>query len=404
MDVLFLTNLLPYPIDNGGKIKTFTTLKSLNSKCDVLDLVCFTESKSDKVKDPLKLLCSSIHQIPIKLTTTVHMKYMLFLMIVSLFSKYSFGLLKYCSFDMKKTLEQYSKIKKYDIVYFDHLQMCVYYDLVKKLWPNAKIIIDEHNCEYLIIRRMADCCRNTLKKCFLKIETIKLKKFESKIVKLADKLVVLSKKDESDLRKIVTKSIMPNIIPIGLEPASSLHKIKNRNLECINLLYIGTLSWNPNNEGLLWFINNVIPKLVQKNIDFSLTIIGKNPTKHLIESVKELKNVILLGYVENLVPYYLQSDCLIVPLFIGSGQRVKIIEGLSYGIPIISTSIGAEGLELEDGYNAYIADTVESFIEKINKVKIFEIRKMLSKNAIKTFNSLYSIDCVKTRIQELLNC
>lgn len=400
MKILFLTNLLPYPLDNGGKIKTYTTLKSLKSADHLIDLVCFTEDEELSKAYEIELLnvCDSVTQIPWKLTTTLNKVYMAKVALRSIFSRYSFGLLKYVSPQLIAYLNTIGKEKVYDCIYFDHLQMCVYYDIARQLWKNAEFVLDEHNCEFLIMHRNASTSKNILKRIFLKFETRKLKSFESLNLSRFDKVIVLSNEDDSMLKAIATEEVNTVIIPIGMNvPKQTVH-ITNDNLDTINILFLGTLSWAPNNDGILWFIKNAIPFLKKRCIKFTLTIVGKNPGDELKNQARNFEEINLVGYVDSVFPYYEKCDCMIVPLFVGSGQRVKIIEGFSFGMPIISTSIGAEGLKSKDGENILIADDAESFAEKIELIKDGNLRKKLSINANDTFVQNYSIDAVRKLI------
>ncbi len=405
MKILFLTNLLPYPLDNGGKIKTYTTLKSLKSAGNEIDLICFTEDDVPDVKngEELKQICSSVTQIPWKITTSTNKAYMIKIAAKSLFSKYSFGLLKYISPPLIDHINKIKSEKKYDCIYFDHLQMCVYYDIVKSIWADAEFILDEHNCEYVIMQRHALNSENILKKLFLQLETKKLKNWEKEWLTRFDKIFVLSNEDDRMLKSVTSSDIKTVIVPIGINYPEKTLQIKDDDLDTVNILFVGTLTWAPNNNGIVWFVKDVIPQLKEKGFKIKLTIVGKNPGNELVDLAKDLDEVEITGYVESVFPYYEKCDCMIVPLFVGSGQRVKIIEGFSLGMPIISTSIGAEGLKYIDGENILIADNDEEFIEKISLMKNGALRKKLSDNAKAVFNDNYSIDSVKKLICDTVN-
>lgn len=401
MKILFLTNLLPYPLDNGGKIKTYTTIKALSDAGHQIDLVCFkeTENVDQGYEEHLRELCSDIYQICFKLTTALNKKYMIGVAARSLISKFSFGILKYISRDMIALLENLSQKRSYDCVYFDHLQMFVYEKQIKRYWLNTKIVLDEHNCEYMIMNRNVEKETNIIKKLFFVLEAKKLKKFESYALQKADIITTLSIEDDAMLKEIAN-NIKTTIIPIGMEKPKVEIDYKVDDLDEVNILFVGTLSWAPNNDGLIWYLEKVIPKMKESLGKFKLYIVGKNPgdkLKRIANSYTDI-DIEITGYVDSVIPYYQLCDFMIVPLFVGSGQRVKIIEGFSYGMPIISTSIGAEGLEYMDGENILIADDVDEFIQKSKMLKKGILRKKLSERAKDTFDKNYSIDAVKEKI------
>ena len=403
MKILFLTNLLPYPLDNGGKIKTYTTLKALKRAEHSIDLLCFYETEDAlRYEDDLADICDRIYQVPLRLTTALNQSYMMLKAVQSIFSSYPFSIYKYLSYNFINLLNDLKEKYEYDYVYFDHLPMFVFYNHVKANWKKAKIILDEHNCEYIIMERNYIEAKSILKRKFLKLEICKIKKFEKKALEKADQIVVLSEKDKMDLESLTNKKIDTVIIPIGMITPNLTVKPKEFFLNKLNILFVGTLSWAPNNDGLLWFVENVLPQISEICGDFELYIVGKNPGDKLSRICEKYKNVHVTGYVDSVEPYYEICDFMIAPLFVGSGQRVKIIEGFSYGMPIISTSIGAEGLDYKDGENILIADDVTSFLMQINKIKDYSVRKKLNINSKRTFEQLYSLNAVEKRIGNLI--
>lgn len=400
MKILFLTNLLPYPLDNGGKIKTYTTLSALSSAGHSIDLVCFTENNEvSKNTEQVLKICRRVEQIPQKLTTAENLSYMMWMAVKSLFSSYSFGLYKYQSEEMEAKLTELCKENVYDCVYYDHLQLCIYEKIISKLMPTTKTILDEHNCEAIIMSRNAETAGNPVKKVFLMLESRKLGWFESKMLQRMSANIVLSKEDYQELRKQSKRDFTHTIIPIGVQDRG-VKKIENEVNEHLNILFLGTLTWEPNNQGLIWFLKNVIPLLESYN--FTFYIVGKNPSVEVQELAEKYKNIIVTGYVDSVDEYYDICDCMVVPLFIGSGQRVKLIEGFSKAIPAISTRIGAEGLDIEDNKNILLADSAHDFKIAIEKMYNDDLRKNISIAARKCYEKNYSPCAIEKKINVLL--
>lgn len=401
MKILFLTNLLPYPLDNGGKIKTYTTLNALYKAGYDIDLVCFTEDIkiNDIYLNIVAKLCNSISISYLKLTSSEHKCYMIKKAIESIFSKYSFGVYKYKSKKMIKILNNIDKNKKYDCVYFDHLQMCIYMPEIKKIFPNARYILDEHNCERLIVHRNRQTSKNLVKKSFLLLEEIKIALFEKNIIKKMDLTILLSKADYNNLYKNIGE-FNYEIIPVGVNDKGV--KKHNINGTKLNILFIGTLTWEPNNTGLIWFLDNVIPLLEENKIEYNLYIVGKNPSEYVVKKSKMYRNIFITGYVKSVDEYYDKCDCMIVPLFSGSGQRVKLIEAFSKGMPSISTSIGAEGLFYKENEDILIANTSKDFFDKILSLKNEKLRNKLSENSRKIFEKYYSMEVISKKISKVV--
>lgn len=401
MKILFLTNLLPYPLDNGGKIKSYTTLTAFASAGYEVDILCFKEKQSSMSieEEKIRKVCDNVNQVYLPLTTANHMKYMIGIAAKSLFSKLPFSIYKYQSSQMKEEIKKRKKVH-YDVIYFDHLPMCVYLNYVHALWPSAKLILDEHNCETVIVKRKAAESSNVLKKFFFNIEALKLRSYEASSIKTVNKTIVLSGSDYSSLKKMIGCEFNHAIIPIGVPDRGMKKKTDNKKL---NVLFVGTLTWEPNNEGLIWFLEEVMPIIEQKKIDLHLYIVGKNPSEEVRRLSGEYKGkVTLTGYVDSIDEYYDMCDMTIVPLFIGSGQRVKLIEAFSKGMPAISTSIGAEGLTYSDKESIIIADDKYKFAESIDLMQNKEIRDKIRVNSRKVYEENYAPETVSSLIRESL--
>lgn len=404
MNILFLTNLLPYPMDNGGKIKTYTTLQALHNGGYNVDLVCFKENEQENedYNNQILKLCRSVKQVKLKLTTAENKMYMIATAFKSLFSRYSFGVYKYRSEEMHNILKELLSENQYDIIYYDHLQLCVYKKSVDKMNKAAMSILDEHNCETLIMKRNADTTNNFMKKAFLKWETHKLYKFEKNNILTADKRIILSNEDYVALSEMCGTDFEHAIIPIGVQD-NGIKKNTLCDSQHIDILFLGTLTWEPNNNGAIWFVKKVVPLLKNAGIDFTLYIAGKGPSDELKKATVDYDNVRITGYVESVDQYYDMCQCMVVPLFFGSGQRVKIIEAFSKGMPVISTTIGAEGLECVHEKNCLIADNEKEFKNMIvSIINSNALREKLGMEARKTYEQNYSPIAIESKILDAL--
>lgn len=399
MRILFLTNLIPYPLDNGGKIKSFNTLKMLSGKDNKIDIFSFYETNAEKDSvNYMKTLFNEVNVIKKPLTTSVNMKIMMGIAIKSLFNKLPFVLLKYKDNEMSALLKRKIEETKYDLIYIDHLQLGVYFEILKE--ANCPIYLDQHNCESQILKRKIGINKNILKNIFIKIEYNKLKKFEDGMIEKCDKVIVLSQEDKLSLldgKRINDEKFV--IIPIPIQ-VDYMKRIGSEIKDTINILFLGTLSWFPNEQGIEWFVDNVIPNLDKVNINYNLYIVGKDPSENLINKCKNKKNIKITGYVDDVNVYIEKCDIMIAPIFVGSGMRVKILEGIGKRIPIISTTIGAEGIEVEDKRSILIANKESEFIDSIVALTDKELYYKIQVNSEKIFNERYSLEAVKKKYKK----
>lgn len=398
MRVLYVANLIPYPKDNGGKIFTYSTIKSLSENHEV-DLVCFYEHEDEFVaRNALSAYCKNITMLPIRVTTRENISLMIRKAFRSLFSLKPLAVSKYYTREMELEIKKIIAENNYDYVFFNLLAMCIYLDGIIDSFPNIRTVLYEQNCEAIIYKGHYNSTCNPIKKFFLFLEYIKLNKFEQEMVSKVDKLILLSANDKMNLN---IKDRNVSIIPIGVENPNRLHDYHNCNSSNkIRLLFVGTLTWKPNLDGIVWFLENVMP--LCKSEEYELTIVGKYTGCELSTLANAYSNVNLLGYVDDIEDIYDKSDVLLVPLFVGSGQRVKIIEAYSRGFAVITTDIGVSGLLYEDEKTVLIANTAEEFKHRIDQCLARDCLVKLGKNAKEYFDKYYSVEVISKKLNDAL--
>ncbi|GHU42685.1 hypothetical protein FACS1894111_07020 [Clostridia bacterium] len=369
-----------------------------------MDLICFKDEVMEVGKEIQKFdfyeWCQVIHEIPLRLVTNQHRRYMMFKALRTLFSVLPFGVFKYKSGSFKTLLLHMVKRVDYDLIYCDHLQLFLYVNMInKQKRTSIPIVLQEHNCEYVIVKRSIQTTTSLLKKLFLFIEYQKLQRFEKCAIEMADRVVILSKEDRRAMCKLTHKDIDFRMIPIGIEDSS--FRKENRPINStIKILLMGTWSWEPNRHGLIWFLQTVVPLLITKKMKFDMDIIGGGIGKDILKLSDQYQNVNVKGFVNDIDEYFEKCDCLAVPLFIGSGQRMKIIEAFSKEMPVISTGIGAEGLLYTNNRNILIANSAEDFLEAFEKIKNDELRVKIIQNAKQTFDENHSYRIIAKLIAE----
>lgn len=399
MKVLFLTNLYPYPLNSGGAIHSHTILKALSEMgCDI-DLLCFKEKNND-VTEGIKVISSAAF-ISHKIITADNKLPMILKCFASLFMTEPFVVFKFRSRPMKKEIKRRLLSSNYDIVYIDHFNLGVYYRTIKKyISKNTPIILNEHNCEYTIMKTNYMQEKNLIKKCFLALETFKVKQYEIKLIKKVNFTTVLTEEDYADLKLAMKKDFRHAVIPVGI-PKNTIKEVKNvTDGCCLKLLFVGTLTWEPNNHGICWFVKNVMPLLKGKA---ELKIVGKNPSKELVDLCENNTDVEILGYVDSLDEVYNICDVMIAPIFIGSGQKVKVMEAFSRGCPVISTDFAVKGIPHTDGEDVVIANNEAEFVEAVVKLNKYELRKVISEKCYKNYKSYFSEEVVIESIQNYIN-
>lgn len=399
MKILFLTNLYPYPLNSGGSIHSHTILKALSDMGYGIDLFCFKE-KSSSITEGIKCISSATF-ISHKIITANNKFSMILKCFASMFVLEPFVVFKFRSKKMRKALKKKLKSSSYDFIYIDHFNLGVYYPMIKKsvASKNTQIILNEHNCEYKIMETNYIQEKNFLKKSFLALEMHKVKRYEIRLIEKVDFITVLTEEDYDDLKQVSKKNFRHEVIPVGIPEHSIKYLKKATDERPVKLLFVGTLTWEPNNHGICWFVKNVMPLLKGKA---ELIIVGKGPSDELIGLCENNADINVLGFVDDLDEVYNDCDVMIAPIFIGSGQKVKVMEAFSRGCPVISTDFAAKGIPHQDGKDIIIANNEAEFVLAVEKMKNYELRKKIAGNGYEVYKNYFSEEAVIVSIQKYI--
>ncbi|NBI29332.1 glycosyltransferase family 4 protein [Chengkuizengella marina] len=393
LNILVITPWLPYPVNDGGSIASMSSIICLDKLGHNVHLATFAEIDDSNIEhNKNKLLCKAciknilIFRKEIKMNSKLLFK--------NLFSVNSILINRYYSKKILNDIVVYCNKNNIDVLWVDQLWPTVYVKKLKKILPNLKIIYREHNVESDLLKQKIKKQR-FLKKFFLLTQISLVKKFEKNLFNYLDFTIVLSKEDKQLLDIPPNKS---EVIPFGLD--DNEQPIGNFNTKP-NLVFVGSLEYIPNNEGIEWFLDEVVSKLNLSEV--KVFIIGKGANDKLKKKVAAFPNVKLLGFVDDLSSFLLKSNIFIVPLLSGSGIRLKVLEAMRKGIPIISTSKGIEGIQLSHFEDVLIADTPKLFSEHVNLLlKNQKQRELLSKYSRQKFELMYSNDVIAKKISKVI--
>ena len=378
MRILQLCNKPPLPLVDGGCIAMHTISEGLLNAG--MELKILTASTEKHPFQPDKIPGDFLNKTDIEgifLDTRIN--------VIDAFSALvtsdSYNVNRFFSPDFDKRLIELLQDNQYDIVHLESLFMTPYISTIRK-YSDARIILRSHNLEHLIWERLASATENRAKKMYLKHLASKLKKYEQRTINEVDGIAAISREDTQRFKKFdCHKPIVT--IPFGVDIDG--YPFSGKVSENANqLFHIGAMNWEPNKEGVNWFIDDIWPKLKKEPLQFHLA------GRYMPEYLKALSSdkFIVHGEVPSVTEFMGAHDIMLVPLLSGSGIRIKIIEGMACGKAIISTGVGAEGINYTDGENILIADTaaeitkaVKSLIQNPEKVRKIgaSARKLIEK-------------------------
>ena len=355
MKVLFLTPQLPYPSNSGGKIKSFKMIEFLGENYD-LDLGFLVK------KDQVGHISNFLSKVTVGKTFSeiLDRPRSLINFVKSLVHHKPLSVYRNFSKDFYSEISK--KIYEYDLVIVDHFLMFQY---VPKDFK-GKVVLHQHNAEFVMWERYANITGNLIKKLVLKFESSRIKNYESTICKKSDVVLATS----NDIEKLLEISPKTNFQETHHLGDDLLLKFFHPGFDINNnqISYVGSLDWQANEDGLRWFIENVWSEILFKKPGAKLKIIGKGSSSDFEKFCHRYENITLLGFVESLENELKNTKVLIAPIRFGSGMKVKTVNSLYTGIPLVTTTVGAEGINIIDDIHYCKADTAAEQIDSIIKL------------------------------------
>ncbi len=355
MKILQLCKKFPYPLKDGESVAVTFLAKALQKLgCEVTLLAMNTTKHYIDVAQ----LPDSFNHYKAIYTVDIDNRVKPFEALKALIKGDNYFLTRFESKAYANKLKELLETEQFDVVQFETLQTLIYVREEIFGESQAKLVLRSHNVEHEIWERIVQNSKFGFKKWYLNHLTKQLKIFELTKIKEVDSLVAITQRDMDYFRRNGFLGV-GHVTAIGLETSHYTPDWASFDKKP-SLSFIGSLDWLPNLEGVEWFLKNVMPQLK----DIELHLAGRNMPDYLLE--KEVANVLSHGEVESSIDFINAHSLMIVPLFSGSGMRVKILEGLALGRVILTTSVGVEGIAAIDGEHLFIVDTAKDFIEKIN--------------------------------------
>lgn len=355
MRILLLTQVVPNPPNSGPRIKTHFLLHYL-AKYHTVTLVSFVRDEAERAAaHALEPLCTGgVHTVPIQRSRIRDIGYLL----ASFVNRRPFLMLRDESAPMRALLQHLVQQQTFDIVHADQLNMASFAQAT-----GLPMVLDEHNAVWTIFQRMAKQERG-LMRLLLELEWRRLRRYEGQVCHEADAVMAVSAEDRAALLAAGAPEPI-TVIPIAVD-VSGIQTVP-RKPDANGILSMATMYWPPNIDGVMWFSREVLPLIRQEAPDAPFFIVGANPPAEVV-ALGEQPHVEVTGFVADPTSYLASSALLIVPLRAGGGMRVKILEALARGIPVVSTTIGAEGIDVKDGEHLLIADEPADFATAVLRV------------------------------------
>jgi glycosyltransferase involved in cell wall biosynthesis len=421
LHILFLTQIIPYPPDSGPKVKTWHVLRYLADQGHQIYLVSFIRPEEAGHVNPLRHLCTDVITVPIRRSPLANVGFYVRSLLTGrpyLVERDDLSAMRHCLYELMQKVS-------FDYIHADQLTMVQFglprpalfsgyrsFPVVRRVDTHQpRLIFDAHNAVWTIVERMSQNMPWYLQPV-MREETRRVKKYEGMLLQRCDHTLAVTEADRQNLlearaahnHKDIGTTSPITVVPIAVD--TGLLQPITRQSGSTNLLTLGTLYYPPNADGVRWFLSDVYPLVLQQLPEARLTIVGKNPPQDFLDlAQRQPEKIAVTGYVPDLTPYLQQSVSIVVPVRAGSGMRVRILEAFAHAMPVVTTTVGLEGIEAVPGEDVLVADSARDYANAvISLLTDAGLQEKLARNGRRLAVSRYDWRAVLQKMDQVYGC
>jgi len=391
LNILFFSTESPFPLDHGHHLRTYHVLKAL-AQDHCIHFIAFTKNQEYiKYKQELEELCESVNFFPLRFQGWRQ----IILALQNLFSPLPLSARKYYDPQVAAHIKRLIVEVNIDLVHLDLLHLAHY----RKDLGSLPSILVNHNVESLRVLRWSKVEQNPLLKYFLRYQYFKLKNFEKRVCRDFDRCTVVSDYDKNVLSELCDGGSFVTI-PNGVD--AKYFRVSNQKILPNTLVWTGSMSGPYNRDAVSYFLKEIWPLIQSRLPDAKVTFVGSSPSKILKKLSLQAANIEYTGYVEDIRPFVDRAAVFIAPLRCGSGTKVKVLNAMSQAKAVLTTSIGAEGIDARLGEEIMIADEPADFADQaIYLLQNPHEAKKIGQRARKVIEEKYDWQVINTQIRKV---
>jgi len=359
MKILWLNANLLLPLDKGGKLRTWHVMRDLARRHEITYLSFADPAASDADREGMRQVCAELDVVPRRDPAKGTPRFYLDAA-RHVIDKAPYAVAKYRSPAFQARVRHHFASGRFDLMVCDFLVPVV--NLPARL-PCPSVLFT-HNVEADIWRRHAETAGHAVKRALLRQQWQRMLRFERAALRRFDLVLAVSENDRDTFQRLYPGGLRrpAHIVQTGVD--TKFFTPPDAEPRRTHLVFTGSMDWLPNEDGMSWFIRDILPRVRQAEPDITISIVGRAPTP-AVKRLAEIPGVTVTGRVDDVRPHIAEASVYVVPLRIGGGTRLKIFEAMAMGKAVVSTTIGAEGLPVTPSKDIVIADEPERFASSI---------------------------------------
>lgn len=352
MEILFLSPFLPYPLDQGGKIRIYNIIKHLSTSHRIT-LVAITDDRHAVDIGPVEELCEEVVMVerPARLWQDRY---------AFLSGTAPYNVIRYRSKDLERAIQGLLLRKKFDLVQIEFSMMWQY----AKMFQGIPVVLDAHNIEHQNVQQIGRAKGSLLWRVMYQLEERRLRYAEIRAFKEAALCFAVSEQERKQIQRNCGSGAKVIAAVNGVDPARFSFRLRENCQKSI--LFLGGMDYFPNLDAAHYFLTEVFPLVREKEPAAKVLLVGRELGR--LGEALQLPGVEAHESVPEVLPWFYAADVLVVPLRQGAGTRIKVLEAMAAGLPVVTTSKGCEGIAVENAKEVIIADTPQALADSLVKV------------------------------------
>ena len=396
MRILWVKGGKLIPVDTGGKIRSYNLLRQLAARHEVT-LLSYYDGPKDAAYES-EIVEHFSHAVPVSTgrAETSAIDYL-----KHIFSSAPYAVTKFTSARASALIREWMAEGRFDVAVCDFLSASLNFP-AELLTPT---VLFQHNVESVLWRRQADYEPNPIKRIAFKLEAAKMIRYEQKAVNRFDHVIAVSENDRENMARMTERSRI-SIVPTGVD-LEAYRQQSGNDATCNNgkagpvVVFTGSMDWEANIDGVEYFCGEIWPRVLKAVPNARFRIVGRNPHPRVLSLASD--SIEVTGSVPSVIDYMRDAAVFVVPLRIGGGTRLKIYEAMAMGKAVVSTSVGAEGLDVEDGRDIMLADTSLGFADSIIRLLCDRQARKQFETAAARLAARFDWSVIADRFEEVLN-
>jgi glycosyltransferase involved in cell wall biosynthesis len=392
MKILWVKSDFLHPASGGGQIRTLETLKRLHQRHEIHFAALDLPQPGMGLRRSSEY-CTKAYVVSHPVPRIGGLRYWAEIA-GGAWASMPLSMLRYRSSALLRLVEVLTRLEKFDTIVCDFLASAAN---VPEL---GSAVLFQHNVESMIWKRHIEHAPSPWHRAYSRGQYERMLRYEAEVCRAAKKIIAVSGADARAMHALYGATRVGSV-PTGVDlqyfaPPSAAAPTQD-------LVFLGAMDWRPNIDGLHWFVASVLPLIRRRRPDCSLTVVGRRPTAEVRRLAKRDQRIHVTGTVDDVRPHLWGSAVSIVPLRIGGGTRLKIYEAMAAKIPVVSTAVGAEGLDICNGQNIAVADSPQEFAERcLQLLDDAGARRRMAANAWEQIAACYSWEVVSSKFEQLL--